>query len=346
MDLLSYFSMIKLKQQVNKDRVRVDFLYNHPFRFICISLIKPFRRIYRFIKYQKLSNLVLSQKPAGKYNSSGFIDISKLDKNNNIYSINLLLSEKNKHVSNDGAFELNKIKPNTDNKKLIIVHAFYQREAEEIFNRLVAFTDYDIVITSPYNNIICKAKEILGQERVIGFIMPNYGRDILPFLICLQLIVIEKYEYFVKVHTKRSQHLNDNGAWFNNNLDYLVGNKNATDGLFSIMSDDEPQIYGEYILPIQDHIANNIHWLTYLLEKEPASVEASFIPGTMFIGNRAFLVLIRDLQLHLFQIEKENGQLDGCYVHAIERYFGYIASVNGGKCCSIETLIMNGMFHK
>ncbi|WP_342230553.1 hypothetical protein, partial [Yersinia enterocolitica] len=84
MDLLSYFSMIKLKQQVNKDRVRVDFLYNHPFRFICISLIKPFRRIYRFIKYQKLSNLVLSQKPAGKYNSSCFIDISKLDENNNI----------------------------------------------------------------------------------------------------------------------------------------------------------------------------------------------------------------------------------------------------------------------
>lgn len=346
MDLLSYFSMIKLKQQVNKDRVRVDFIYDHPFRFICISLLKPVRRIFKFIKYRKLYSLILSQKPTEKYNSNGFIDISKTDEDNNTYSVSILLDEKNQHILSNKLFEFDEIKPNTNNKKLVIVHAFYHREAEEIFNRLVAFTDYDIVITSPYRDIICKAKEIVGKERVVGFIMPNYGRDILPFLICLQLIPIEKYEFFVKIHTKRSQHLNDNGEWFNNNLDYLVGNKNVTDSLFSIMGDGEPQIYGESILPIQDHMANNIHWLTYLLGKDPALVEASFIPGTMFIGNRAFLVLIRDLQLHLFQIEKENGQLDGCYVHAIERYFGYIASENGGKCCSIETLIINGMFHK
>ncbi|HCD8850832.1 TPA: hypothetical protein NF038_004819, partial [Escherichia coli] len=147
------------------------------------------------------------------------------------------------------------------------------------------------------------------------------------------------YSHFVKLHTKKSKHLRDKGRWFRLNVEFLIGNKSVTDKIFQLMPDNAPIILGESVLEIQDHLENNVHWLAFLLAKDPSCIDSKFIPGTMFLGTGSFLRLVKSLNLHRYKIEKEAGQLDGCCVHAMERYFGYLASVHGGNCDALEAFV-------
>ena len=55
-------------------------------------------------------------------------------------------------------------------------------------------------------------------------------------------------------------------------------------------------------------------------------------------------MFLRDLaqkNLYLHRLEEEKGQLDGCLVHALERYFGYLAMAGGGECNTLETLALS-----
>ncbi|EGR5464101.1 hypothetical protein COR23_16645 [Vibrio cholerae] len=99
-------------------------------------------------------------------------------------------------------------------------------------------------------------------------------------------------------------------------------------------------LYGVETLPIQDHLNNNFFWMKELIGDGYENIEAKFIPGTMFIGSAKFLNKLASKKLYHLNIETENAQLDGCCVHALERYFGYLTLVFGGECSTIESLAL------
>jgi lipopolysaccharide biosynthesis protein len=171
---------------------------------------------------------------------------------------------------------------------------------------------------------------------------PNRGRDILPFLLALRVIDLSRYSHFLKIHTKRSQHLHDRGRWFHNCIRLLAGSKAMTDRLFEHIDPDRCLIYGPEAASLEDHLENNRLWLTHLFRKPPEEVRGMFSPGTMCAGSGTFLRLLKEKNLHLLPAEDERGQLDGCLPHALERYFGYFAAANGGEYAALRTLAERG----
>jgi lipopolysaccharide biosynthesis protein len=162
---------------------------------------------------------------------------------------------------------------------------------------------------------------------------------VLPFLLLLAFADLSRYTHFVKLHTKRSPHLTEGASWFSCNVEILAGNKKMTDAIFQLIDPGRTGIYGVESRTLRDHFRNNRHWLEALLGKKGRECQGTFIPGTMFAGSAEFLRRLAALNLHLHDFEEEKGQLDGCLVHALERYFGYFAQSSGGECCSFEELL-------
>lgn len=335
MQLRGYFEVLRLTIQFQEYKSKTDFIINHPWRLLLLALFKIFRRFHNYLNRGAISKLVVSNKPTGLYSDDLFLGLKK---ENDSYRF---LIENVNCTSGDlqDTICTTQLRLNTKNSKVVFIHAFYHEEAAYIYDKLKDFTDYDIVITSPHVEIIEEAKKRFSTERVLGFITPNHGRDVMPFLMSLKFIELNNYSHFVKLHTKKSKHLRDKGRWFKLNVEFLIGNKGITDRIFSLMPDDGPKIFGESVLEISDHLENNIHWLSYLLGDDPMRTHSKFIPGTMFLGTGSFLKLVKTMNLHRHKIEKEAGQLDGCCVHALERYFGYLATRHSGCCESLENFV-------
>src|SRR5580658_10003086 len=119
------------------------------------------------------------------------------------------------------------------NKKLILMHAFYENEAKIIFDKLQPFTDYDILLTTPKPEIQQDFISRFPSPRAAAIVLPNHGRDILPFLLAIAYLDLSPYTHFIKVHTKRSTHLTYGGDWFWMNIESLIGNKQMTDQLLA-----------------------------------------------------------------------------------------------------------------
>lgn len=335
MQLSGYFEVLRLTIQFQEYKSKTDFIINHPWRLFLLASYKFLRRFHNYLNRHAINKLVVSNKPSGSYTDDTFLRLKK-ENNNYQFLIEDVNCSSEELKDNSGIISLSL---NTGNSKVIFIHAFYHDEAIYIYDKLSTFTDYDIIITSPHIEILNEARKRFGTDRVIGFITPNHGRDVMPFLMSLKFLELHNYTHFVKLHTKKSKHLRDKGRWFKLNIEFLIGNKAVTDRLFSLMQDDAPKIFGESVLEIHDHLENNIHWLSYLLADDPTRIHSKFVPGTMFLGTGSFLRLVKAMNLQRYKIEKEAGQLDGCCVHALERYFGYLASKHSGCCKSIENFI-------
>lgn len=346
LDLLNYLENARLRTAVERNAEHLEFIFKHPVRFLLIQFGWPIRGLIKCIKNfrqaQKIKHLIISNQPSGIVLGETFFNLVTLDSQRNQYAVEMPVYLGDTTPGYSGTGEASRLKLTSGNKKFVIVHAFYLEEAKIIFEKLQAFEDYDIFLTTPIAEIRDHFGELFEPSRSACFFVQNQGRDVLPFLLLLKLLDYSKYTHFVKIHTKRSQHLNDRGRWFRQNIDVLVGNKLITDRIFQCISADKSSIYGVELLPMQDHLANNRNWLEYLFEQTPDEITASFIPGTMFVGTAQFLRKLEQENLHLHKLEDELGQLDGCLVHAVERYLGYLTKASGGECNTLEKLALKG----
>ncbi len=213
--------------------------------------------------------------------------------------------------------------------RLLIVHAHYQEEAREIFARAAQRTDLAVAVTSSSLPILQTACRMLPAHDLFCLLVPNRGRDVLPFLLLARLLRLEAFTHFVKVHTKRSPHLAGGREWFIDHIESLL----APEALAAIGALDpaRPILLGSETLRLADYERRNRRWLDALIGTARAG-ELRFVPGTMFAGTRRLLELTNERDLLQWRFEPERGQLDGCLHHALERYFGYLAVAAGGYC--------------
>ena len=212
---------------------------------------------------------------------------------------------------------------------LVIVHAHYAEEAEEIFQHAARLDDVAVAVTSSSHAILQTACRMLPAHDLFCLLVPNRGRDVLPLLLVARLLDLAPFAHFVKVHTKRSPHLSDGRQWFVDHVSRLL----APDTFKALAALDpaRPVVLGTETLAIADYERRNRRWLRALMG-QARSPDLRFVPGTMFAGTRRFLELLNARDLLQWRFEPERGQLDGCLHHALERYFGYLASVEGGYC--------------
>ncbi|EIJ0935544.1 hypothetical protein LH707_002974 [Vibrio cholerae] len=332
MRIAEQISLIKLKFEVEKLNAQVEFIRERPWLFLIRTIIHPIRKfIVSRLNAKRIRDRTIAQKPESVWSKNGVILSRTEDKNR--FNVSFSDMDSISLPERSIIFENN-------NKRIIFIHAFYMDEAIYILEKIRVFKSYDFLITTNSKDIADLFSKNIESNCLNIILTPNHGRDVFPFLLCLHFLNLDKYSGFVKVHTKRSQHLNDQGTWFKSNIDLLLYNESFTDRLLSLMDPNLSSLYGVETLPIQDHLNNNFFWMKELIGDGYENIEAKFIPGTMFIGSAKFLNKLASKKLYHLNIETENAQLDGCCVHALERYFGYLTLVFGGECSTIESLAL------
>tara|TARA_B100001248_G_scaffold262670_1_gene260718 strand:+ start:5604 stop:6584 length:981 start_codon:yes stop_codon:yes gene_type:complete len=318
-----------LKAKVRSQDKILNYVRHYPVRTILRSVFFPIelsQKIFRLLFFTKSSG------PKGSEINRKHYKL--LHGNQGNYC--KIVSEKLETA--DSGHDCSKVNIISDNEKLAIVHSYYREEAIEALNHLKEFHDYDVVVTSPLEDMYALAADIIPSERLFFFQTENRGRDVLPFLLVCNYLDIKKYKYFLKFHTKRSSHLSDGGFWFYQNLYALLGSHTLNSQLLDLIGSDKPVIAGVKSLELKDHFKQNRKWLRFLITNIDGIDNGSFIAGTMFLGNKLFLENLQKEKMHELPFENENGQLDGTLAHAIERFIGYYALLCGGRCVDFEEL--------
>ena len=219
-----------------------------------------------------------------------------------------------------------------------VVHAWYPEVLGELLDALRASSlDWRLVVTTVPEREAAVRAVLDGHDLTYELeTVENRGRDILPFLRVANRLLDEGEQFVLKLHTKRSTHLEDGDAWRRELVARLLAPERASRLIAAF--DEDPAlglIAAEgHIQPLAHYMGANRDALDYLITQLglgplEASVDVEFIAGSMFWVRLDALRPIIDAQLAEQEFESEKGQVDGTLAHAIERLFA-LASRHAG----------------
>lgn len=217
---------------------------------------------------------------------------------------------------------------NTKQSIAIVVHAFYEEVFDEILIYLEALQsiEYVLYVTAPAENIESLQSTLTQSGRQFVLLqVENRGRDVLPFLKIMPLVVKAEHEIVVKVHTKKSLHRSDGTAWRRDLFQDLISEDALVNALNRFHENPGLGILGpsNHIVPMSYYWGANEKTVSRLARRlgvDDASVEKlSFIAGTMFFARVNALMPLLNLSINDDDFEDESGQIDGTLAHAIER---------------------------
>jgi lipopolysaccharide biosynthesis protein len=212
----------------------------------------------------------------------------------------------------------------------LAIHAFYPENLPAIF-KLAEPTkevvDYLITTTADKaSEVVSRLKEHdINNYKV--FIVENRGRDVAPFVnVILPALVQHKYNHFIKIHTKKSPHLNDGADWGSHLISSLVSNRAIKYIRQHFAQDNNTGLLSPpgSIIPITACLNMNALWLAEILAAfgicTKWALQLNFIAGSMFAGRVKPLSPLTNKSPTLECYEPELGQVDATLAHAIERF--------------------------
>ncbi len=227
-----------------------------------------------------------------------------------------------------------------ENKLAVVIHAFYLEILEEIITELQGVTNCQIklFVTTPLDKKQSASSLLQASDLDYHLLaVENRGRDVLPFLKIMKSVIEEGFEYFVKVHTKRSKHREDGDKWRSDLYSKLI-TPLAIDNAMNIFKDqDKVGIIGPegHIVPMNFYWgsnAENVEKLCYRMGIKLDDIrDLNFVAGTMFFARIDALKPLMSLGLTDDDFDLENGQVDGTVAHAIERIIAvssYVVSLS------------------
>ena len=220
----------------------------------------------------------------------------------------------------------------------IVMHVFYLDVFNDILSMILHMGEIKIklFITCPEY----LSKDV--QHTLLNFSFPFYimsgdnrGRDILPFVKILPKVLEENCDLVLKIHTKRSNHLNKKNLWGTDLFEKLLTKSNF-DNIRSVF-EKYPQIGmlgpAGNILPMSLYYGGNAKLVESLSLKMGLSRKQlknlNFVAGSMFYARSVSLLPLLNLCLNDNEFELENKQLDNTMAHAIERVFAAGLIVSG-----------------
>lgn len=231
----------------------------------------------------------------------------------------------------------------TSKKKTAVVLHLYYPDMWDLFRqhlKILEKNEYDFYISLPegvYSN------SLKGLDGAVFYNAPNRGRDVLPFLMVARELQKRGYESVLKLHSKKSPHMEGGDVWMQTMLESLVPRtEKALKSLEEVLADKNTGVVGplgQYIALPVNYQANRKH-LQKIIRKVFGKSQAElvdkntwdygFFAGTMFWARLDSISLI----LKAFRIsdfEKEAGQIDGTFAHAVERAFCLMPELKGKK---------------
>lgn len=230
----------------------------------------------------------------------------------------------------------------------VLVHAFYEDVWQGIADRLEASgMDFDLYVTVPdpqaFDALTASVAARFSHARILR--VPNRGRDVAPFLVAMEAFDLYSYDVVLKLHTKRSTHLGQDGIRWSNDLFRSLCGDAATMQAAVRLFRRVPQIgmiHPEFVkTSIQSELIPNLPWLDRLLPRLHSGVkglrlEWDFAAGTMFWFRGAAMRPLRDLGLGIEDFEPEQGQINGTLAHALERVFPQIIYRSGQMVLAVN----------
>lgn len=234
----------------------------------------------------------------------------------------------------------------------VLVHCFYGDVLEMVLDHLerMAHVPHDLFVDVPEDRV----SEINGlasrrpDARV--FVVPNRGRDILPFLRVAPFLERCGYESLLKVHTKKSPTSTIGPAWLRAILRALIPEDPAVlDQVLDALAQPTTSLIGpeRYYYPLSygASAGENMYNLNLVLRSripqlDPVALaegfyaQYGFFAGTMFWTRLDALESIYDIPTA--QIEQEPLATDGMLAHSLERLFGLVPPLTGRTMYSVR----------
>ncbi len=231
------------------------------------------------------------------------------------------------------------------NKRLAVVaHLYYTDLWNEIKPKLANINEpFDLFVTLNKRDADFIPKIDNKNVKVVTYVVPNRGRDVLPFLFVARRLRAAGYEYILKVHSKKSVHRKDGSSWFSEVIDSLLPDVATVDSIIATLQDGSTGLVGpaNHLVSLKRHMGSNKFILEDLIKRAfnkdlaheviSHSEKYPYFGGTMFWARLDALDPILDLNLMPDDFQSEHGQIDGTMAHALERLIGVSSWIEGRK---------------
>lgn len=240
-------------------------------------------------------------------------------------------------------FPLNQIQRKSSSVKLaVVIHLYYPEKWQFFAEKLNNIEmPYDLYVTLNIKDAEFSENIYSYKKDAFVRVVPNRGRDVLPFIYLADKLNAAGYEYVLKLHSKKSKHRNDGSEWLESIVDNLLPNKLVVNKIMKALSNEQTAIVGpdDHLVSLVRHMGSNAKELENLITKAlgnemsiKAMANLSELPyfgGTMFWMRLDALSPILDLTLLPEDFAAEKGQVDGTMAHALERAFSVIPQLQG-----------------
>jgi len=231
----------------------------------------------------------------------------------------------------------------------VFLHIFYPELASTIADYLGKLPiQFDIYVSTTEDTVDELTKifgELDNSIHVQVKFFANIGRDVAPFIVGFRE-EIPKYDFILKLHSKKSPHSNALSGWFEHCLDNLIGSIDVFyTNMLELIKDDVAIIYPVENYALSLGIKHDSCWghedgnyekakpflSTLGLQHIDRNSDFPFPTGNMFWCKPDILLPILDWDLKFDDFDNEGGQIDGTLAHSIERLIGLCCTEKSHK---------------
>ena len=219
-----------------------------------------------------------------------------------------------------------------------IAHVYYTDLADEIveaFLRCGTLNSVVITTPTPTDDLLIDALEKLSKARptldIAVLPVKNLGRDIYPFLQAIKHQYVLDCDIFLKIHTKKSLHLDEYKGrnWRQQLLTTLCKDKEQTAQIAAALynSDEAWLACPEAFTAGNESWGKNKKNVKNLANRLGVGISKNlvFAAGSMFWARSEIAKELHALEITEREYSEKHDQLDGAIPHAVERLFGVLA---------------------
>jgi rhamnosyltransferase len=237
-------------------------------------------------------------------------------------------------------------RPRTRHRIALVAHVFYPDLLSEIlgcFRHLPA--DAELLITAPDEQMRAIRSMIPSDVPAILIPCENRGRDIGPLLMLLNAGQLEAYDLVLKLHTKRSLHVQEGTLHRKMMFASLAGSYQRVAAILSFFAarKDAGLLGCKAVWCTHKRYWQRDRERTNALAERmnaKARLYPCFFRGSMFWFRPIALERLRKLAIQADDFESEDGQTDSTLHHAIERVFSMTAAADGFRTLDVEGKIL------
>lgn len=239
-----------------------------------------------------------------------------------------VLSKYSSNKSNAKTFPLMRTPSSGSTKIAVIIHLFYPELWDILTDKLDNITqDFDIFVTVPEKHEGLRLK--YKNHKVVMIPVPNWGRDVLPFLHVMRKVRAAGYEYILKLHSKKSKQISRRDAtyWLRTTIDALLTNKTSVNRILKKLN-GSVKIVGAKEFAVRMSLGGDMTLKSRLYKYYPKPVakkiiknmdEFVFSAGSMFWARADAFDGILSRHIVADDFELEYGQLWNTLAHFLER---------------------------